>query len=118
MKTIEEFLASGRASAWLKIGSFEVYVRRAYHACGEEGCRTFDIANVHSNRATGSGTYRPFIAGIIQLLETRPDLRGDITHVYFENILNPKLVPLYKEFGAVLALNVWPESYYLKLKGV
>lgn len=49
------------------------------------------------------------------LLETHPDLRGDITHVYFENVVNPKLIPLYKEFGAQLALDEWPQSYYLKL---
>lgn len=92
---LREFLLGPQHNAWLRCGTFSVYARKGYHVWdgpqGMEDHHTLDIANIENvPSARGKGQFWYAIVEA-QKMMADPVVRGNITHLYIENVLNYQL---------------------------
>lgn len=116
MKPFVDFLRSSDRNKWIVAGQYEVYVRKGHHYVDGAVRDTFDLANISTDEhLRGKGEFRAMVLTLVKLLEKDKELRGEITCVYIESVLNDRLAASLPTMGFALQPNTVPPSFYHKL---
>lgn len=97
---LRSFLLGSRLNSWVRVPPFNMYLRRAVHYHNQLAVRTLDIANISNNVNPGNGEFRRFIFMLRHLLETSPELRGQIQAIFVENVFNTRFADFLLGIGA------------------
>ena len=113
-----QFLKSPSNRAWVYTLYMSVYVRKAHHALNSNFAGlSFDIASVEVlPTKRGRGVFKQYLKTLTILLESNPDLRGGITNIYIESVINPRLQASLPAMGFKQANNLSCPSFYKMLE--
>lgn len=94
---LHSFFKSKQRNAWLNIGVYRVYVRRAYHMIEGEIVRTIDLANiVKEDSSVPYGGFWELFAELKRLSR-----ENAIKALFLENTYNERLYEAYKQRGCL-----------------
>lgn len=112
-----EFLKSNHSRQWVYSLYMSIYVRKATHVLDNNlAGLSFDIASVEVLTAKrGRGVFKQYLKTLTILLESNPDLRGEITNIYIESVINPRLQASLPAMGFTQANNLSCPSFYRML---
>jgi len=116
LSAIERFLKSKARNEWLEVDTFSIYVRKGYHLIQGKIVHCFDVASIEADEGErGKGKFKLFMTELKSLLENHTDLRGNITMIFVENVLNSKLVESLPRMGFMSVTQSDPPSFYQEL---
>ena len=92
---IAEFMAGTQRSAWLSIGPYQVYVRKAFHLINGNVEITLDLANVQRDGDVYAGFWQIFS----ELCKTGK--AAGIPYLFLENTHNARLHAAYVSRGCI-----------------
>ena len=96
LSPVRNFLESKARNAWLEIGQYDVYLRRAFHIIEHEMVNTLDLANVQNNCDYYGGFWEIY-SGVCKLGK-----EFGFSHLYLESTHNERLRDAYITRGCIL----------------
>ena len=109
LSVLPVFLDGTYQRAWLNIGPYALYVRKAHHMVDGRIVKTFDLANA-INRGHMYGGFWEIYAAMCSQAKAR-----NIQYLYLESILNERLLHAYLARGCVHIQGSNPPCAYRKL---
>lgn len=83
------FLESGQRNAWVNCGPASIYLRRGHHWIDDNMVHCVDIASISMPaKFQRQGRFTKYLGNLTRLLEVDETLRGNVTAIYIENVLN------------------------------
>lgn len=110
---LSQFLSGTERNAWIRVGSFEIYVRKAVRTIEGSQRHCLDIANISNVKTQGKGEFKALLPQILHIAHV-----WDRSIVYVENLLNPRFEDYLKREGFKYQPNTIPPSYYTFAKRI
>lgn len=101
-----EFLAGRDRNAWIRVGPFEIYVRKSVRMIEGSQRHCLDIASINNLKTMGQGEFKALLPQILHIAHV-----WDKSIVYAENLLNLRLEDYLKREGFHYQPTT-PPSYY------
>ena len=113
---VKEFLDKSyrhTKSIWLRIGTYDIYVRTAYHMIEDQHSSTFDIANISNEGERGKGGFWQLMFELKEFLKDYP-----IKYMYIENVHN---IPLtrglsLRGWSTIPSIDKYSPCFYKKVQ--
>lgn len=112
---IERFILSSASTAWVKCGSFNIFMRKgSYHCIGDEVVECFDLANIENKpKQCGKGQFKELLPRLVELARDH-----GYKVFYIESVINDRLLPLFEQMGFTPIPRSVPPCFYKKLEKV
>lgn len=106
------FIYGDRKNRWLKVGHYQIYVRKASHYINDKVYTTFDIANVQCpEKFRGKGNFRKLLGNLTYLIKDH----SEIEILLIENVHNKRLANSLSSMGFTSIEGVITPSFFKKI---
>jgi hypothetical protein len=109
---LDDFLIGPARNAWLRIGPYDMYVRKGNHMVEGSVRLCFDLASIQ-RKEDGKCGRGQFKALLPQLIAKASTFRFEV--MFVESLLNPKLETYLKSVGFQEVPGSCPPSVYKRL---
>lgn len=99
LQEVRHFLLGPSTNSWVRVGPFNIYMRKAVHAHAGMPVNTIDLANIVNTVNPGKGAFRALIPELRRLLEVAPALRGLAQCIYLESVVNTRFAGSLPSMG-------------------
>lgn len=106
---LQEFLHSTLRNKWIKIGAYDLYVRKSRRLINNHFQQTFDLATINRpDNKLGTGGFKKLLPEIIKVVR-----ENGYEILYVENILNNRLHGYLLSIGFMECLDTTPPCMYV-----
>lgn len=106
---LQEFLQSALRNKWIKLGAYELYVRKSRRLINGHSQQTFDLATINRpDNKLGTGGFKKLLPEIIKAVR-----ESGCEIFYIENILNARLYAYLLSIGFMECLDTTPPCMYV-----